>query len=152
MKSSVILLLSVVVVMLFGGIVLLGYDLTHFSNSSTKETGLHQLVFIQQARCPYGGWLYPWAVTLSNGQTKVNPQNASLNVSVENDSQNDSGYSEISFIVPSGTYGYTIIPATYFSQSGNVTVSGSDASVQVFQRFLAEGCSSVASSSSTTKP
>ena len=109
---------------------------------STQTGTLYEVEFTQQQPCPYGGgWTYPWAVVL-NDQTVVEPSNATLGVSEGTIAHNDVNYSAIWFSLPNGTYSYTILPSTYFEQSGNVTVADSGTVILVYPFLLAEGCSS----------
>jgi hypothetical protein len=75
----------------------------------------------------------------------VEPSNATLGVSEGTIAHNDVDYSAIWFTLPNGTYSYTILPRTYFGQSGNVAVADSDAIIQVYLFLLAGGCSSTSS-------
>jgi hypothetical protein len=121
------------------------------SSSSPSHAGLYELDFVQQERCSYGGWVYPWGVTLngSKSQTMVQPSNETLGSQYNNDPNNGS-YSQIVFWVPNGVYNYTVLPSGSFSQSGTVTIRDNGTSTNVYQYFLAEGCTSSTSVSTST--
>jgi hypothetical protein len=117
-----------------------------WTNSTINETSkLYQLEFVQDSNCGYASYHLPWGVVLDNSTTVVQPSNASLPLAYDSQtsvSHSDSNYSTITFSVPNGTYSYTIIPKDPFNriQSGNVTVDGSDAQVEVWEFVTAMGC------------
>jgi len=155
------LALSIVIaaVVIGGAIVASSYvgtfrTVTVIRTSASAQTGaseLYQVEFLQEPNCPPGSWLFPWAVVLDN-QTVVQPSNATLPLSSDGifHFTDDSNYSTIGFSLPNGTYSYTIIPDYSLGshQSGNVTVDGSDVTVQVYAFVTANGCSSTNSAPS----
>jgi hypothetical protein len=122
------------------------------STSSSSHTGLYKLDFVQQQRCTYGGWVYPWGVMLngSKSQTIVQPSNETLGLYYYNNDPNNGSYSQIVFWVPNGVYNYTVLPTESFSQSGTVTIRDNDTSINVYQYFLAEGCTSTTTTSTSS--
>jgi hypothetical protein len=124
---------------------------SQFFSSSSSHIGLHELDFVQQERCSYGGWVYPWGVMLngSKSQTIVQPSNETLGLLYNNDPNNGT-YSQIVFWVPNGVYNYTILPLGSFSQSGTVTIRDNGTSINVYQYFLAEGCTSTTTTSTSS--
>jgi len=113
------------------------------TQSSSSHAGLYELEFVQEARCTYGGWVYPWGVLLNGttSRTIVEPSNETLGLLYNND-PNNASYSQIVFWVPNGVYNYTVLPSKYFSQSGTVTILGNNTQINVFQSLLAMGCTS----------
>jgi len=112
--------------------------------TSTLTSHLYQLEFIQESNCPYGSWLIPWGVVI-NHQTVAQPPNATLPLSYgATRLTGNSTYSTIWFPLPNGTYSYSILPNNFQGQeqSGNVTIDGSKAVVQVTAFITAMGCSS----------
>ena len=82
-----------------------------------------------------------------DNQTVVQPSNATLPLSYANTHLTSSGnYSDIWFSLPNGTYSYTILPKNIFGQeqSGNVTINGSGAVIQVYSFVTPFGCSTTA--------
>lgn len=113
----------------------------------TGASELYQVEFIQESNCPYGSWVFPWAVVI-NDQTIVQPSNATLPLSYNLlHLTGGSNYSTISFSLPNGTYNYAILPVDPLgsNQSGHITVDGSDIAVQVYAFIMAMGCSSSSS-------
>jgi hypothetical protein len=84
----------------------------------------------------------------SKSQTMVQPSNETLGLLYNNDPNNGS-HSQIVFWVPNGAYNYTVLPTGSFSQSGTVTIRDNDTSINVYQYFLAEGCTSNTSTSTS---
>ncbi len=129
--------------------------LTSTVTTTVTQTGASQsyrVEFVQESNCPYGSWLFPWAVAL-DGQTVVQPSNATLPLSYNGSHlTGDSSYSIISFSLPDGTYSYNILPDDPLGslQSGSVTVDGGDVVVQVYAFITAMGCSSTTTNTSTT--
>jgi hypothetical protein len=123
--------------------------------SKQTTSQLYQLEFLQESNCPYGSWLFPWAVVLNNSSVIVQPSNATLPVTYDEapiSLTSDINYSTIWFSVPNGTYNYTVLPKDPFNaeQSGNVTVDGTDVEVQVWEFITAMGCSSTTTTTSAT--
>jgi hypothetical protein len=121
---------------------------TSTSATAGGTSQLYQVEFSQESNCPYGSWLFPWAVAL-NGQTVVQPSNATLPLSYNGALlTGNSNYSTIWFSLPNGTYNYTILPDDPLGshQSGNVTVDDAGVTVQVYAFITAMGCSSTSSS------
>jgi hypothetical protein len=147
-----------VVVMLILLMLGLGFGSAFFPRivaQTSKQTTsqLYQLEFVQESNCPYGSWLFPWAVVLDNSTVVVQPSNATLPLTYGGTHlTSDSNYSTIVFSVPDGTYNYTVVPNDPFNpeQSGNVTVDGSDVQVQVGEYITAMGCSSTTTTTSST--
>jgi hypothetical protein len=111
--------------------------------TSTLTSHLYQVEFIQESNCPYGSWRIPWGVVM-NHQTVVQPSNATLPLSYDASRlTGDSSYSTIWLSLPNGTYTYSILPKNIFGQeqTGNVTVDGSNAVVQVYAFVTPFGCS-----------
>ena len=119
------------------------------TSATTGETSqLYQVEFTEESNCFYGSWFTPWGVDL-DGQTVVQPSNATLPLSFNGGPfTGDSNYSTIWFSLPDGTYSYTILPNDPLgsAQSGNVTVDGSDVTVQVYAFVEAMGCSTTSGS------
>ena len=118
---------------------------TSTSTGDTRTVQLYQLGFVQESNCPSGSWLLPWAVVLDNSTVVVQPSNATLPLSYNGTYlTSDSNYSAIWFSIPNGTYSYTVHPTNFYGieESGNVTIAGSDAIVQISAFVTAMGCSS----------
>ena len=102
--------------------------------TTTETAQLFELVFNETGYCSPAVYPAPWAVTLNNKTTLVEPPNASLPLpenGVTSYSPSNKNYSMIVFSVPNGTYNYTIYPKVIFRQSGTVTVNNSDVLIQV---------------------
>jgi hypothetical protein len=79
--------------------------------SSSKAAQLYQLEFVQESNCPYGSWLFPWAVVLNNSTMVVQPSNATLPLTYSGTHlTSNSNYSTIWFSVPDGTFNYSVLP------------------------------------------
>jgi hypothetical protein len=116
--------------------------------SGSGASQLYQVEFSEESNCFYGSWFIPWGVDL-DGQTVVQPSNATLPLSFNGAPlTSDGNYSAIWFSLPNGTYSYTILPNDPLgsAQSGNVTVDGSDVTVQVYAFVEAMGCSTTSAS------
>jgi len=113
------------------------------TETQTAPSHLYQLEFSQESNCFNDSWRVPWAVMLDN-QISVQPSNATLPLSSTNTYlTSESNYSAIWFSVPNGTYSYTILPSYPLgsTQSGNVTVDGSNLKIAVFAFLESAGCS-----------
>jgi hypothetical protein len=125
------------------GIFASSYVGTSRTVTETTMSQLYQVEFLQGSNCFYGSWLVPWAVVL-NGQTAVQPSNATLPLSYEGTRYTgDSNYSAIWFSLPNGTYHYTVLPKNSLGdeQSGNLTINGNGAVIQVYSFSAPFGCS-----------
>jgi hypothetical protein len=106
------------------------------ANQQTTSTsnGLYRLTFNQTGYCSPPAYLAPWAVSLSNGVTIIQPPNATLPLSESGPftfTASYKNYSMIAFSVPDGTYNFTLYPQVeFFHQSGSVSVDGSDVTIQ----------------------
>ena len=128
---------------------LLCYQQSTISSSSSSTAQLYQLEFLQESNCPYGSWLFPWAVVLNNSTMVVQPSNATLPLSYSSTHLTSNGnYSTIWFSVPDGTYNYAVLPSNFYGteQSGTVTIAGSNAIIEVTAFATAMGCSSTTTS------
>ena len=143
MKNTVVASLLVVAILAGAGA---GYFIgtsTHGTATSTLTSHLYQVEFIQESNCPYGSWRIPWGVVV-NHQTVVQPTNATLPLSYAAGRLTDnSTYSTIWLSLPNGTYTYSVVPNNIFGQeqTGNVTLDGSNAVVQVYAFVTPFGCS-----------
>jgi len=125
---------------------------TQGTSTSTLTSHLYQVEFIQESNCPYGSWLVPWGVSIDH-QTTAQPPNATLPLSYgATHLTGNSTYSTISFSLPNGAYNYSILPNDPLGteQSGNVTVDGGKAVVQVYAFVTSMGCSSTTTEAQTT--
>lgn len=108
---------------------------TTVSSSGQQASRLYELVFNQTGFfCSSVAYASPWAVSLNNKTTIVEPASATAPIQesgVEEYSPSFKNTSVIIFSVPNGTYSYTILPKSVFQQSGNITVSSSDQVVRV---------------------
>jgi len=148
MRNGAIAALLVVAILAGAGA---GYFIgtsTQGTKALTLTSHLYQVEFIQESNCPYGSWLIPWGVVM-NHQTVVQPSNAPLPLSYAASRLTDnSTYSTIWLSLPNGTYTYSIVPNNIFGQeqTGNVTIDGSNAAVQVYTFSTPFGCSTTSTS------
>ena len=98
----------------------------------TIVSGPYTLTFRQRGVCSPIFWMLPWAVTLDNATEKVQPPNASIPPAYYYGTSNVS-LSTIVFSVANGTYQWKSFPPSGYGDpsSGNVTIAGSDAFIQV---------------------
>ena len=100
--------------------------------TSSNQSDLFFVDFVQQSACPGGIYLAPWEVILGN-MKEVQPNNATLPLSEFSFEAAHGFYNDsiISFLVPNGTYSYQVLPKAFLGMSGNLTVKGSDLIVDV---------------------
>ena len=127
--------LSVILAFALG--VSLGWALLPKLWSATNTNTYQEVVFSQSGACGNQYYLAPWSVTLSGKgmvETIVEPSNASLPISETSYTASlvFKAYSNIVFSVPNGIYSYVVKPG-FLAQSGNVSVQGSDVTVQVHE-------------------
>jgi hypothetical protein len=109
----------------------------------------YEVAFTEASACSPPVWQAPWGVVLDGRTTIIRPSNASLPLSNSSFiiSYNYGNYSIIWFSLPNGTYSYSVIPRGGGSaSSGNVTVSGSDTTVEVYGAATVL-CTSISSAS-----
>ena len=139
MRNEVIAALLVVALLAGAGV---GY----FVGSSSQRTatslattsrntivpGPYTLTFRQRGVCSPILWMLPWAVTWDNSTAKVQPPNATIPPTYYYSTGNTS-LSTIVFSVGNGTYQWKSFPPSGYGDpsSGNVTIAGSSAVIQV---------------------
>jgi len=94
----------------------------------------YEVAFTEASDCSPPVWQAPWGVVVDGRTTIIRPSNASLPLANNSFDVIGSGiYSIIWFSLPNGTYSYSIIPrGGGGASSGNVTVNGSDTTVEVY--------------------
>ena len=130
------------------------------TKKTTSNSSLYQLKFNQTGICRpgtslYGAYFIPWSVTLTSGSynaTKTQPPNSNLSNGFT--STRNASYSFISFLVPNGTYNYTLNPVNNFENSqgftsGTATINGDN--VTVYVSFNLASCGSTVSTTTTSK-
>ena len=102
------------------------------TSRNTVASGPYTLTFRQRGVCSPPFWMLPWTVTLDNSTEKVQPPNASIPPAYYYSTDNAS-LSTIVFSVGNGTYQWKSFPPSGYGDpsSGNVTIAGSDAVIQV---------------------
>ena len=99
----------------------------------TETSNVYELVFRQVTPCPNIGYLAPWTVTLSNGQS-VTAENAN---STQCCGGSPSNPSTITFLVANGNYSYSVIGENRLTpNAGTVTVDNQEVVVSL-DLFLA---------------
>lgn len=158
----------------FIGIIILTGILFYFSlnplegrrPTSLFIEGGYKLIFNQTSICPAntalgGDYFAPWSVTLTNQNdtekmTIVQPPGSPVTTrdAFLSGSPQNKQYASISFMLPNGTYGYTINPVGFdvnrtspAPNTGAVTINGHDAVVNV--SFIPASCGFVISSKAT---
>ena len=98
----------------------------------TIVSGPYTLTFRQRGVCSPILWMLPWAVTLDNSTEQVQPPNTSIPPAYYYSTSNAS-LSAIVFSVGNGTYQWKSLPPSGYGDpsSGNVTIAGSSAVIQV---------------------
>jgi hypothetical protein len=97
-------------------------------HTATETSNVNELVFRQVTPCPNLGYLAPWSVTLSNGQS-VTAENAN---STQCCGGSPSNPSIITFLLASGNYSYSVTPPSRFTpNSGTVTVDNQEVVVNL---------------------
>ena len=138
-----------VVVSLLVIAILAGATSGYFVGSTQRVTttvsvyGPFKIVFQQIAKCPNIGYLAPWSVVLSNGESITAPANGT---SVESGSPNNP--STITFYVTNGNYTFSVTPASIMltPATGNVTVDNQDVAVTLRQGGEPFSCGSSSTS------
>ncbi|MDG6907691.1 MAG: hypothetical protein JRN20_18110 [Nitrososphaerota archaeon] len=108
---------------------------TATSNSPySRSIGVYSVTF-QQSPCNPTDYVSVWSVTLAN-ETVLNPYNGTLPLSgvvTIASFPSDSSISTITFVVPDGTFNYTVKPTGGFSSStsGIVVVKGSSVAIRL---------------------
>ena len=102
------------------------------TSRNTIASGPYTLAFRQRGVCSPIMWMLPWAITLDNTTEKVQPPTASIPPAYYYGTNNES-LSTIGFSVGNGTYQWKSFPPSGYGDpsSGNVTIAGSDAVIQV---------------------
>lgn len=138
MRGTVLAGLLIVVILVA---VVVGY-LTVSTHSVTKTvtaSGTHfSLVFHQVSNCPSLGFIAPWRVTLSNGEsiTALPPNGTSSECCTASPTYQ----STIVFHVTSGNYTFYVTPLNMLTPSnGSVTVSDQDVAVALGTDFFSCG-------------
>ncbi len=137
MRRAVIVSVAVVAFLIgvaFGSVFLSSTGTTTITQTlaSNSSTRLHEVIFNQDGICSPPVYLAPWSVTLANTTTIAGPPNATLPLSETSFSAAPrfKAYAVIMFLVPDGTYVYTIEPQ-FLAQTGTVKVIGADLMIQV---------------------
>jgi hypothetical protein len=138
MKSG---LVAIVLVVLVAGSLGIGYFVGSTQRVATTVSvyAPFKLVFQQIATCQNMGYIAPWKVVLSDGESMTAPPNATLpgyyGVGTTNPST-------ITFYVANGNYTFSVTPAGPLTPaSGNVTVDGQDVVVSLGQVIASCGSS-----------
>ena len=127
------MLISASLFKIFGTSKITTVDSGSTSSSSHTAAQVYKVTFNQTGQCPPPRLYYaPWYVTLG-GETQIEPPNTTLPLSTlgGNASSQYLRYSMIVFSVPDGTYEYTgqLVASPPFV--GNVTVDGSDVTLNI---------------------
>lgn len=102
-------------------------------------SGQFELAFRQTALCPNLGFVAPWKVALSNGESISFPTHANFS-SPAALTFSQSFPSTFTFYVTDGTYGFSVMPANVFRPAtGNVTVDNQDVVVTLGQELFSCG-------------
>jgi hypothetical protein len=95
--------------------------------TANETSGVGDLVFRQVTPCPNIGYIAPWSVTLSDGQSVTAEGNSSQCCG-----GSPSNPSIITFLVPDGNYTYSVTAANRLTPSaGTVTVDSQEAVVSL---------------------
>jgi hypothetical protein len=109
--------------------------ITTTSVSASTSARFYEVAFTEQSNCSPPVWQAPWGVIIDGKTTIVQPSNTTLPLTNNGffSSPSYGNYSVIWFSLPNGAYTYSVIPRGDGSaSSGNITVSGSDTTVQVY--------------------
>ena len=127
-------LVAVVLVVLVAGSLGIGYLAGSTQKATTTVTayGPFKLVFQQVAKCANLGYLAPWGVDLSNGESITAPPNATFPGYFSGSPSNPS---TITFYVTKGDYTFHVLPAGsgLTPADGSVTVTNQDVVVTLQQ-------------------
>ena len=104
----------------------------------TETSNVYELVFKQITNCLNLGYLAPWSVTLSNGQS-ITAQNGN---STQCCSGSPSNPSTITFLVTNGNYSFSDTPPQLTPNAGTVTVDNQDTVVNLDLSFISCGSTS----------
>jgi len=105
----------------------------------TVPSGQFELVFRQIALCPNLGFIAPWKVVLSNGESMSAPPNANFSDGVAYGGS-PTFPSTITFYVTNGNYVFSVTPANLLTPAtGNVTVDNQTAVVTLGQELSSCG-------------
>ena len=134
MRNGVIVSLLVIAI-------LAGATAGYFVGSTQRVTttvsvyGPFKIVFQQIAKCPNIGYLAPWSVVLSNGESITAPANGTSVESGSFESGSPTNPSTITFYVTNGNYTFSVTPASIMltPATGNVTVDNQDVVVTLQQ-------------------
>ena len=121
--------------------ILAGATAGYFVGSTQRVTttaivyGPFKIVFQQIAKCPNIGYLAPWSVVLSNGESITAPANGTSVESGSFESGSPNNPSTITFYVTNGNYTFSVTPASIMltPATGNVTVDNQDVAVTLEQ-------------------
>ena len=121
--------------------ILAGATAGYFVGSTQRATttvsvyGPFKIVFQQIAKCPNIGYLAPWSVVLSNGESITAPANDTSVESGSFESGSPTNPSTITFYVTNGNYTFSVTPASIMltPATGNVTVDNQDVVVTLQQ-------------------
>lgn len=140
-------LLAAVLVVLVAGSLGIGYLAGSTQRATTTVTayGPFKLVFQQVAKCANLGYLAPWGVDLSNGESLTAPPNATFPGYFGGSPTNPS---MIIFYVPNGDYTFHVLPAGsgLTPANGNVTVDNQNVVVALQQGGEPFSCGSTTTS------
>jgi hypothetical protein len=106
------------------------------TDTVTTNSSVGDLVFRQYTPCPNIGYIAPWSVTLSNGQS-VTADYGNYTVCCGGSPGNPS---IITFLVAKGNYSYSVIPTNLTPHTGTVTVGNQE--VVVTLDFHISSCGS----------
>jgi hypothetical protein len=99
-------------------------------------------VFKQITPCPNIGYFAPWSVTLSNGQSAT-ALNANFSQPYSGSPNNPS---IIAFLVPNGSYSYSVSPPNRFTPgAGTVTIDNQEVIVTLYVFIASCGASTTTS-------
>lgn len=102
----------------------------------TVTSNQFELVFRQANVCPNLGYIAPWKVVLSNGESIK----ALMNPSASAPSASPTNPSTIIFVITSGNYTFSVTPANIFTPTkGTVTVDNHDTTVTLEPFFASCG-------------
>ena len=130
-------LVAIVLVVLVAGSLGVGYFVGSTQRVTTTATvyGPFKIVFQQIAKCPNIGYLAPWSIVLSNGESITAPANGTSVESGSFESGSPNNPSTITFYVTNGNYTFSVTPASIMltPATGTVTVDNQDVVVTLQQ-------------------